>query len=142
MGFVNISWCTKPYFQILPDKTMIILNLVIDPSQWVTIIGSFGTSKIDESQRLHHMRNGDVFCLVFTKFHKTIVYNGFQRFVFGLKKPLRNPLRPSVNCSNWTVYSCSLILMNLIKSTFNRGLTLWTSFVLIRSLNHWMWFSL
>ena len=89
--FVNVVWCTKPYFLIRPNRTMTLLNLVIEPSQWVPIIGSVGTSKIDESQWIHWMIDGDVFCTLYLlnppKFPKPNVYNCFLSFVFGLKTP-------------------------------------------------------
>ena len=89
VDFVNVSWCSKPYFMIRPNKTITLLNLVIEPSQWVPIIGSVGTLKFDESQRFHQMRDGDVFCTLYLrnppKFPKLNVFNGFLRFVFGSK---------------------------------------------------------
>ena len=73
-----------------------------------------------------------------TEFPKTQCFQWFSMFCFRFENPLRNPYVESINRSDWTVYSCSLTLMNLSKSAFNSRLTLNFSELLLYSSEVWI----
>ena len=121
---------------------MTLLIMVTDLSQWVPIIGSVGSLKIDESQWIHQMSNGDIFCTLYLpnppNFPKLNVYNGFRQFVFGFKTLFGIHRLNQTNRSDWTFYSLSQNDENVRNSAFNRGLTLNFSELLLYSSEVWI----